>query len=194
MVYVFTYLMCAAISSIAVRYFGDQYAIPASFFLTGFILTSRDFLHDRWRYRMFFPKMISLIMFGSALSMITSILYYRDDPEIVMIESVAMSAAFLFSGFIDMASYDGMMESPRFIRVNYSNFFSAAADSIIFTSIAHTSWIDNPESLMKVFLPYFIIQFVTKVSGGFLWYIVLTVISGIGNLLRSLRGSNQRTA
>jgi uncharacterized PurR-regulated membrane protein YhhQ (DUF165 family) len=117
----------------------------------GLDLTSRDKLHDLWGGKWLWPKMFILIIAGSLISWLLN----RDAGII----AVASMISFMVAGVIDAISYQILHKQKWTIRVNGSNLFSAAADSLIFPNIAFGS-----------FMPLIVIgQFVAKVAGGFIW-------------------------
>jgi len=73
--------------------------------------------------------------------------------------------AFTVAAVIDAVSYALLGKRSRMVRVNGSNVLSAAADSLLFPTIAFGS-----------FLPLIVLgQFAAKVGGGFVWSLFLAV-------------------
>jgi hypothetical protein len=137
------------------RQFGPGSTIVNAFLFIGLDLTSRDKLHDAWGGNHLWLKMFTLIGTGSLLSWFLN----RGAGQIALASFVAFAVA----GMFDALVYHFMRDSKWLIRVNGSNVFSAMADSLIFPTIAFGS-----------FLPLIVLgQFAAKVSGGFLWALLI---------------------
>lgn len=142
-------------ANLLIAKFGPSLAIIIAFIFIGLDLTSRDQLHEIWRYKNLTLKMGSLIFLGSLISYLIN----RDSKEI----AIASFAAFAIAAIIDSLIYHLLRDKSRFIKINGSNIFSAAADSIIFPLIA-----------FGAFLPIITIgQFAAKTIGGLIWLIIL---------------------
>jgi uncharacterized PurR-regulated membrane protein YhhQ (DUF165 family) len=105
--------------------------------------------------------MILLIAAGSVLTIILN----RDAGRI----AVASFAAFAVAATVDTITYQRLFRRTRLVRINGSNVFSAAADSLLFPLLAF-GW----PPLVGVMLG----QFAAKVGGGFAWSLVLSVQRG----------------
>lgn len=155
MKYVVVYLAAIVIANLTVARFGPSVAVVNAFLWIGLDLTLRDKLHDAWDGRRLAPKMIALIMAGSLLSYALN----RQAGPIAL----ASFAAFSASGIVDATAYHLLKNRRRMIRVNGSNIPSALTDSLIFPALAFGG-----------FLPAIVAgQFVAKVTGGFVWSIVI---------------------
>lgn len=153
--YVVMYLIAIVAANLLVVRFGPWVTIFNAFVLIGLDLTARDRLHDAWKGRRLWPKMFLLIAAGSAISYLLN----RDAGQIALASMVAFGAA----GVVDAIVYHLLGGYPRWMRVNGSNVPSAAVDSIIFPTLAFGG-----------FLPLVTLgQFAAKVSGGFVWSLVL---------------------
>jgi len=71
MVLVFLYLSAIVAANLLVVAFGPGMSILNAFLFIGFDLSTRDALHDRWRGRNLWPRMLLLVATGSAISAVT---------------------------------------------------------------------------------------------------------------------------
>lgn len=153
--YVVLYLAAVIAANLSVAHFGPASAIVNAFLFIGLDLTTRDGLHEAWGGRGLWPKMLALIGVGSLLSWLLN----RNAGQIAVASFVAFGAA----GMVDAVVYQLLYRQPWFVKINGSNVFSAAADSLIFPTIA-----------FGAFMPAIVLgQFAAKVGGGFLWALVL---------------------
>ena len=153
--YIGLYLTAIVAANLLVARFGPSVTIFTAFMFIGLDLTSRDGLHEAWGGRWLWPKMLSLIAVGSLLSWLLN----RNVGPIALASFVAFASA----GMVDALVYQALHKRPWFVKVNGSNVFSAAADSIIFPTLA-----------FGVFMPLIVLSnFVAKVGGGFVWSLVL---------------------
>lgn len=148
------YLAAIVAANLSVTAFGPAVSVVNAFVFIGLDLTSRDALHDRWGGD--WRRMAALIMAGSALSAVLNIN--------ALPNAVASCVAFGAAGIVDWLVYRRLFAAPRWARVNGSNLFSAAVDSIVFPALAFG---------FPLLWPVVIGQFVAKVAGGALWSIVL---------------------
>jgi hypothetical protein len=149
--YVALYLSAAVLANLTIAAFGPSMAIVVGFLFVGLDLTSRDGLHEAWRGRHLWPKMFILIAAGSFLSWLLN----KDAGPI----AIASLAAFGCAGLVDAVVYQFLHRAPWLVKANGSNVFSAAADSLVFPTIAFGGFL--PEIVLG--------QFVAKVAGGFVW-------------------------
>jgi queuosine precursor transporter len=151
MIVVVLYLSAIVCANLLVTHFGPEFSVISAFFLIGLNLTARDYLHDLWRGRNLFGKMTLLILGGSVLSWTLN----KESSSI----AIASFIAFAVSEFVDAIVYTRLSHTKWAVRVNGSNIFSAAADSLIFPVVAFGG-----------FMPLiFAGQFAAKVFGGALW-------------------------
>jgi len=156
MIYIALYLVAIVAANQSVTVFGASAAIINAFLLISLDLTSRDALHDQWRGRWLWPKMLALIAGGSVLS-------YALNAAAGRI-ALASFVAFLSAGLIDALTYAMLGERSRLVRMNGSNLFSAAVDSVVFPLIA-----------FPVFSWWIVLGlFGAKVLGGVAWSLVLS--------------------
>lgn len=153
------YLTAIVAANVTVAWFGPSVVIVNAFLWIGLDLTTRDALHDRWKGRSLWPRMLALIVAGGLLSWLVN----RDAGVI----AVASTVAFLAAGLTDALVYRVLGERSRRLRVNGSNTLSAAVDSLVFPTIA-----------FGAFLPALVVgQWLAKVIGGAVWYEVLRALS-----------------
>ena len=149
------YLVSIVTANLLVAWLGHWIVPVNAFVLIGLDLVIRDKLHDAWRHRHLWPKMMALILTGSALSWIVS-------PQAGRV-AVASAVAFALAGATDAATYHLLRDHPRLIRANGSNVPAALVDSLIFPTLAFGQVLPLTIAL----------QFGAKVLGGSLWSFVL---------------------
>ncbi len=153
--FIVLYLVAVVGANLLVASFGPASVFIVAFLFIGLDLTTRDGLHEAWHGRGLWPKMLLLIGGGSLLSWLLN----RNAGPVALASFVAFAAA----GSVDALTYQLLHRQPWFVKINGSNVFSAAADSIIFPTIA-----------FGAFMPLIVLgQFAAKVGGGFLWALVL---------------------
>lgn len=154
---VVVYLAAIVAANLSVATFGPAVAPVNAFLLIGLDLTLRDRLHDSWHGHGLPWRMALLIATGGAITYLLN----RDAGQIAVASAVAFAAA----AALDGAVYALLGDRSRLLRVNGSNVVGAAADSLLFPTIAFG------ELLPLVVLG----QFAAKVAGGFLWSLILAV-------------------
>lgn len=153
--YILLYLFAIIIANLLITQFGPILAIPVAFLCIGFDLTSRDKLHDAWQGKDLLWKMGLLIGSGSALSWL---LNQNAGPV-----ALASFAAFSAAACVDTLVYHLLRDKAHLFKVNGSNLFSAAVDSLVFPTLAFGG-----------FMPWVTLgQFAAKVLGGLLWSFIL---------------------
>jgi uncharacterized PurR-regulated membrane protein YhhQ (DUF165 family) len=156
MIYVIMYLIAIVLANLSVAMFGPSVTIINAFLFIGLDLTARDKLHEAWHSNKLFLKMVALIATGSLLSWLLN----RNAGQI----AIASMLAFGVAAVVDTAVYQFLYKRNRLIKINGSNVFSAAADSLVFPTVAFGG-----------FLPLIVLgQFIAKVFGGFVWSLILT--------------------
>ncbi len=160
MILVGIYLAAIVAANLTVTALGPSASIWIAFLWIGLDLTTRDILHARWERRQLWPRMLTLIVAGGALSWLVN----RDAGQI----AVASTVAFLAAATVDAIVYTLLGERARRVRVNGSNVLSAAVDSLVFPALAFG---------FPLLWPIVIGQFVAKVAGGAVWYEVLRALS-----------------
>jgi hypothetical protein len=140
------YAIAMTLANLSVATFGPAVSPINSFFLIGFDLAMRDWLHVRLKQ----THMLALII-G------TGLLTYALNPAAGMI-AIASASAFTLAALIDFAVFSKVSGS-WLKRSNTSNIAAAAVDSIVFPTIA-----------FGVLMPHIVLmQFVAKVFGGAIW-------------------------
>ena len=145
------YVIAIVAANLSVAAFGPWVSPINSFLLIGLDLSLRDRLHDRWFGKGLWWRMLGLIGSAGAIS-------YVLNPAAGKI-AVASVAAFCASGVADAVAYHWLRYRPWMVRANGSNTAGAAADSMLFPTLA-----------FGVLMPHIVaLQFVAKVAGGAVW-------------------------
>jgi hypothetical protein len=132
------YLAAIVAANLSVAAFGPGVTIINAFWLIGLDLTLRDRLHG----------------------LISYVLNVDAGPI-----ALASTVAFAVSAGLDATAYALLEPYRRLIRINGSNVVGAAADSILFPTLAFGAFL----------WPIVLGQFAAKVAGGFLWSLILAV-------------------
>jgi uncharacterized PurR-regulated membrane protein YhhQ (DUF165 family) len=122
--YVIIYIVALVAANMAVAKFGPTVMPIIAFLLIGLDLTLRDRLHDQWRGRNLWPRMIGLIVVAGLVS-------YGLNPASGPI-AVASVIAFGLASLADAACYQWLSRRSWSVRVNGSNFVGATVDSLVF--------------------------------------------------------------
>ena len=153
--FIIIYLAAIILANLSVFWFGPISTPINAFLLIGLDLTMRDKLHDDWKGKNLWLKMFLLILSGSFLTFLLN----QNTFKIAFASSVAFTCA----GLMDAIVYTLLLKKRFLIRSNGSNVAGAVTDSILFPTLA-----------FGVLLPWIIIgQFLAKISGGFLWSLIL---------------------
>lgn len=163
---VLIYLASIVVANLIAARFGPSATVINAFVLIGLDLTLRDRLHDTWRGNGLVWKMAALILAGGAISVVVN----RDALPIAL----ASCAAFMSATGVDAIGYTLLEHRRHVVRVNGSNVFSAAVDSIVFLVVAF-GW----PPLWGIVLA----QWLVKVAGGAMWYLILSRF-GVYNVQR----------
>jgi queuosine precursor transporter len=151
------YLAAIVAANLSVAAFGPAVSIVNAFVFIALDLTARDRLHEAWQVRGLAWKMGLLIATGSALSYgLARLLPSTMPPDLVARIALASLIAFGVSAALDALCYHLLRERAYLVKVNGSNVVSAAADSLIFPTLA-----------FGALLPWIVLgQFIAKVAGG----------------------------
>jgi hypothetical protein len=150
------YLAAIVAANLSVATFGPSVTVLNAFALVGLDLTLRDRIHDAWAGRGLALRMGLLIAAGGALSWA---LNASAGPI-----AVASTVAFAAAATLDSVTYAALETRPRLLRVNGSNVVGAAADSVVFPTLA-----------FGALLPVIVLaQFAAKLAGGFVWSLALS--------------------
>jgi queuosine precursor transporter len=150
------YVAAAAAANLLIAHFGPPAVPIVSFFLVGFIMTTRDRLHDAWRGRRLSLRLGLLVGAGSLVSYLVN----ADAASIAIASAVAFAASETINSFV----YQPLLARgvPWFRRVNVGNVPNAITDSVLFVTLAFG------------FAPAIIaLQVAAKVFGGLLWSLLL---------------------
>jgi len=150
------YLAAIVTANLLVVAFGPSISILNAFLFIGLDITTRDALHEGWKNEGLWRKMALLIASGSILSAALNWGAAR--------VALASFLAFAAAGAADTIVYHILRDRARFLKINGSNLVSAAVDSILFSAVAF-----GFPLLVWVILG----QFLAKVTGGFLWSLIL---------------------
>jgi queuosine precursor transporter len=125
--------------------------------MIGFIITTRDYLHDQWHGSWLPVRMGLLIFLGSIVS-------YAVNADVAKI-AIASSLAFALSETVNAIVYHPLLKKgvPWLTRVNIGNAPNAITDSLVFVTLAF-GW-------MPIVI---LLQILAKVAGGLLWSIAYT--------------------
>lgn len=155
MIAVIVYLAAIVVANLTLIWFGPTASVINAFILIGLDLSLRDRLHDQWKGRHLWMKMLALICGGSA---ITIALNWDALPI-----ALASATAFLLAGIGDALVYSKLRGKIFLVRSNGSNLAGSAIDSVVFPTMA-----------FGVFMPEIILgQFVAKLAGGGIWSWIL---------------------
>lgn len=147
----FFYVAAMLLANLLVSKFGPTISPVLAFFLIGFDLSMRDWLH----VRLSAFQMIGLIGIAGSLT-------YILNPAAGMI-AVASAVAFTSAALVDWATF-AKLRGTWLFRANGSNVAGAAVDSLIFPTLA-----------FGALMPHIVaLQFIAKVAGGFIWSLVLS--------------------
>lgn len=148
---VLLYLAAIVAANFSVWFFGPVSTPINAFLLIGLDFVVRDSLQDLWTGHRLFPKMAALIAGGSVITFVIN-------PATGPI-AVASCVAFGVSSLVDWFVYTLVRHRPWMVRANVSNIFGAAADSVLFPTLA-----------FGTFLPLVVVaQWLAKFGGGFVW-------------------------
>lgn len=147
------FLAAIVAANLSAEHWGPQASIYNAFAFIGLDLTLRDRLHDALGGRRL--ALAAVVAAGALVSWLVN----RDAGDVAVASCVAFAAAFT----IDAVVYELLHRRPWLERANASNVPAAAADSLIFPTLAFGG------------LVWFVTfaQFCAKVAGGLVWSLVL---------------------
>ncbi len=148
------FLLAITAANLSSAHWGPEASIYNAFALIGLTLVIRDQLHDQWQEHRL-PKMLALIVVGSALA-------YLVTPDAGKI-GMASGIAFLAAESVDALVYHTVRFWPWLERSNFSNFFGAAVDSLVFPTLAFGG----------VMWSITVGQFTAKVAGALLFTLLI---------------------
>lgn len=151
MLAVLIYIAAIAAANLSIAALGPWVSPINAFVLIGLDLSLRDQLHDRWRGRWLWPKMLTLIAVAGVVS-------YAINPAAGRI-AIASMVSFVAAALADALVYQATIRRTFVQRANLSNAAGAAVDSALFPALAFGAWM--PEIVLA--------QFAAKAAGGALW-------------------------
>jgi len=122
------FLSAIVAANLAVAHFGQPALIVTAFVLIPFDLVTRDILHDKWKGKMLWWKMMGLIVGGSVLTASLSL----DALQIAIASTVAFSTATACNALV----YHLLRKRVWVVRMNISNLLASITDSVVFPLIA----------------------------------------------------------
>lgn len=144
------YVLVIVIANLSTTYFGLWITPLNAFFLIGAELVLRDVMHESLSK----IRMLSIVVIAGIISFLIN----ADSKNI----AIASFLAIVVSCLVDYYVYS-KTKGTWIKRSNNSNFFSGFTDSLIFPLVA-----------FGVFNPYvFILQWMAKFIGGFIWALIL---------------------
>lgn len=149
------YLLSIVAANLLISKLGAGWTPVVGFFAIGLDLTLRDKLHEKWSGRRLLLKMAALIAVGGVASVILS--------SGSLAVAVASLLAFTIASSVDAGVYHALRDRSK-PRARYvSNVVGAAADSVVFPSVAFGAWM--PAVVL--------LQFAAKAAGGTMWAWIL---------------------
>ena len=149
------YLVAIVLANLLLVEFGPRAAFINCFVLVGFDLVVRDELHQRWKGRQLWWRMLLLIGTGSCLTLLLN----HNAGRIAF----ASFVAFFGAGIVDSICYHLLGKRAFLLKVNGSNVLSAFTDSILFVFVAFG---------MPLLWTLIIYQCLMKIFGGVLWSVL----------------------
>ena len=155
MPYIIIYIATLVAANMAVAWFGPEIMPLIAFLFIGLDLTLRDSLHDRWRGKLLWPRMLALIIVAGLVS-------YALNPASGAI-AVASVVAFSLASLADAAVYQLLAGRSWSVRANGSNVVGATVDSLVFPLLAFGAALPSIVAA----------QFVAKIVGGMVWALLI---------------------
>lgn len=149
------------VANMTIFWFGPWFSLINAFLLIGLDTVLRDKLHDSWKGKGLYIKMLALI---SVAALITFVL----NPASLTI-AIASVCAFIAAMLFDTVIYNFLINKGWLIRSNVSNVGSSFVDSLVFPTIAFGT-------LMPAIIG---LQFAAKVAGGFIWSLIIKKYGGL---------------
>lgn len=148
---VIIYVLLAVVANILVSEFGPVMIPINSFFLIGADMVIRDKMHNKWKGKNLWLKMILSIASAGVISALIS-------PGSYMI-AFASFASFFVSSIANTIVYDKLFNKEWMIKSNGSNAVGSVIDSFMFPTIA-----------FGVIMPEIVImQIAMKTLGSLFW-------------------------
>lgn len=148
---VLIYIFCMVAANLLIALLGPWFSTFNAFLFIGLDMVLRDRLHDKWKGKNLYKKMLLLILSASVITFVLN-------PAAGGI-ALASVVAFIVCMLINTFVYQYLIKKNWMVRSNTSNVFGAAGDSVVFPTVAFGSF------MYEIVL----LQFAAKVVGGFLW-------------------------
>lgn len=148
---IFLFVAAMVVANFTIHFFGPWFSPINAFLLIGLDMVVRDRLHDKWKNRNLYLKMLLLISFSSVVT-------YLLNPAAGMI-ALASVSAFVAAMVVNTAVYKLIEYKKWMVRSNVSNVGGSAADSIVFPTMAFG----------VLMWEIILLQFFCKVVGGVMW-------------------------
>jgi len=158
MPYIIIYIATLVAANMAVAWLGPGIMPIVAFLFIGLDLTLRDRLHDQWRGKYLWPRMLALIVVAGLVS-------YALNPASGAI-AVASVVAFSLASLADAAAYQLLAGRSWAVRANGSNIVGATVDSLVFPLLAFGTALPSIVAA----------QLVAKIVGGMVWAVVIARI------------------
>lgn len=171
---VILYLVAIVVANLSVTWFGAGFVAFNGFLFIGFNLIARDVLHERWHRNNLWLRMFAMLVAGGLISIVVQL----DALPVAL----ASCVAFICAGATDTIVYQILYKRGLLIRMNGSNVFSAAVDSLVFLGIVFTG---HPAFWSLVLASY-----AAKVGGGLFWSLVIRFLQSKHMILLSTVRSN----
>ena len=144
------YILSVVLANLSASHFGIWVTPINAFLLIGLEITVRDLLHERLNHL----QLISVVLVAG----VTSYVLNADTQNIALASFLAVVVSCFVDYFVFKYTKGSWLK-----KSNTSNVFSSATDSLIFPTVAFGSF-----NLGVVLL-----QFVLKLSGGFIWSLLI---------------------
>ena len=144
------YISSVVLANLSASHFGIWVTPINAFLLIGLEITVRDLLHERLNHL----QLIGVVLVAGVASYVLN----ADTQNIALASFLAVVASCFVDYFVFKRTTGSWLK-----KSNTSNVFSSATDSLIFPTVAFGSF-----NLGVVLL-----QFILKLSGGFLWSLLI---------------------
>lgn len=150
------YVAAAAAANLIIAAYGPPAVPVVSFLLVGFVITTRDRLHDEWHGDLLALRMVCLVAAGAAVT-------FAINAEALPI-AIASTVAFGASEAVNALVYEPLRRRGVgwYARVNSGNVANAITDSVLFVTLA-----------FGFSLRIVVLQVAAKVLGGAVWSAVV---------------------
>ena len=144
------YILSVVLANLSASHFGIWVTPINAFLLIGLEITVRDLLHERLNHL----QLIGVVLVAGVASYVLN----ADTQNIALASFLAVVVSCFVDYFVFKRTKGSWLK-----KSNTSNVFSSATDSLIFPTVAFGSF-----NLGVVLL-----QFILKLSGGFLWSLLI---------------------